>query len=138
MPLERLVRGSVMSLTSRTLPTDAKNSSKSLGLILAASCMQNTVRLSRSSGVNSGDFSRRWRLRERFFSRDLERLFERDPLRRRSRLRLLSRERLRLRSRFRSLLRLRLLLLSFFFLLKFKINFKKKNFDFFIYFLPRL
>jgi hypothetical protein len=100
--------------------------------------MQNTVRLSRSSGVNSGDFSRRWRLRERFFSRDLERLFERDPLRRRSRLRLLSRERLRLRSRFRSLLRLRLLLLSFFFLLKFKINFKKKNFDFFIYFLPRL
>lgn len=124
MPLERLVRGSVISLTSRTLPTDAKNSSRSLGRILAASCMQKTVRLSRSSGVSSGDFSRLWRLRERFLSRDLERLFDRDPLRLLSRLRFLSRDRLRLRFRFLSLLRLLLrlrlllLLLSFFFLLQ--------------------
>ena len=38
----------------RTLPTDEKNSSKSRGRIRADSCMQNTVRASRSSGVISG------------------------------------------------------------------------------------
>lgn len=38
-----------------TLPTAEKNSSKSRGRIRAASCMQNTVRASRSSGVSSGD-----------------------------------------------------------------------------------
>jgi hypothetical protein len=39
----------------QTLPTAEKNSSKSRGRIRAASCMQNTVRASRSSGVSSGD-----------------------------------------------------------------------------------
>lgn len=34
-----------------TLPTAEKNSSRSLGLILAASCMQNTVRASLSSAL---------------------------------------------------------------------------------------
>lgn len=34
-----------------TFPTAEKNSSRSLGLILAASCMQNTVRASLSSGL---------------------------------------------------------------------------------------
>uniref|UniRef100_A0A915ISJ6 Uncharacterized protein n=1 Tax=Romanomermis culicivorax TaxID=13658 RepID=A0A915ISJ6_ROMCU len=36
-----------------TRPTEEKNSSKSLGLIVRASCIQNIVLMSRSSGVNS-------------------------------------------------------------------------------------
>lgn len=39
------------NLGHHTFPTAEKNSSRSLGLILAASCMQNTVRASLSSGL---------------------------------------------------------------------------------------
>jgi hypothetical protein len=38
-----------------TFPTGEKKSSKSRGLILFESCIQKTVRMSLSSGVNSGD-----------------------------------------------------------------------------------
>lgn len=41
-------------LTSRTLPTAEKKSSKSRGRMRAASCIQNTVRASRSSGDKFG------------------------------------------------------------------------------------
>lgn len=58
MPLKRLVLLHLMSLTSRTFPTDEKNSSRSLALILWDNCMQNTVRISRSSGVSSSGFPR--------------------------------------------------------------------------------
>lgn len=51
IPLERLEFLSEIILTSRTFPTVEKNSSKSLGRILAASCMQKTVLASLSSGV---------------------------------------------------------------------------------------
>lgn len=39
------------NMQTQTFPTAEKNSSRSRGRILAASCMQNTVRASRSSGV---------------------------------------------------------------------------------------
>lgn len=41
----------VQSIDKQTFPTAEKNSSRSRGRILAASCMQNTVRASLSSGV---------------------------------------------------------------------------------------
>ena len=53
LPINNITR--LMSLEIFTLPTDEKNSSKSRGRILAASCIQKTVRASRSSGVSSGD-----------------------------------------------------------------------------------
>lgn len=53
MPLNRFVLLHVISLTSRTLPTLEKNSSKSLARILCDSCMQKTVLASRSSGLKS-------------------------------------------------------------------------------------
>ena len=37
----------------RTFPTEEKNSSRSLALILCDNCIQNTVRASRSSGDSS-------------------------------------------------------------------------------------
>lgn len=51
--LESLLKVFEITLTSLllTFPTVEKNSSRSLGRILAASCMQNTVRASLSSGV---------------------------------------------------------------------------------------
>lgn len=53
IPLNRRVLLHVMSLTSRTLPTAEKNSSKSRARILWESCIQNTVRASLSSGAKS-------------------------------------------------------------------------------------
>lgn len=53
IPLNRRVLLHVINLTSRTLPTAEKNSSKSLARILADNCMQNTVRASLSSGARS-------------------------------------------------------------------------------------
>ncbi len=108
--------------TSRTLPHPLKKSSRSLGLIRLDSCMQKTVRMSRSSGVNSGERTRlggvrEWRrrrslerdllLRRRSFERELRRRWSLErsldrPLRRRSRERLLRR-----RARSRELLRSR-------------------------------
>lgn len=41
----------VQTIDKQTFPTAEKNSSRSRGRILAASCMQNTVRASLSSGV---------------------------------------------------------------------------------------
>lgn len=79
-----------MSRTSRTFPQPLKKSSRSLGLMRLESCMQKTVRMSRSSGVSSGERTRfggvrecrrrRSRERERLLrrrSRDLERLLRR-------------------------------------------------------------
>ena len=107
-----------MRRTSRTLPHPLKKSSRSLGLIRLDSCMQKTVRMSRSSGVNSGERTRlggvrEWRrrrslerdllLRRRSFERELRRRWSLDRLlRRRSRERLLRR-----RARSRELLRSR-------------------------------
>lgn len=45
------IKKKFQNASSFTFPTVEKNSSKSLGLILAASCIQNTVRASLSSGV---------------------------------------------------------------------------------------
>lgn len=53
MPLNLLVLLHVISLTSLTLPTELKNSSKSLALILCDSCITNTVLASLSSGLSS-------------------------------------------------------------------------------------
>ncbi len=53
MPLNRFVLLHVINLISRTLPTLEKNSSKSRDRIRCESCMQNTVRASRSSGLKS-------------------------------------------------------------------------------------
>ena len=64
MPLDRLVRGSVMSRTSLTLPHGIKNSSRSRGRIRFDNCIQNTVLTSLSSGVSSGDRTRFGGVRE--------------------------------------------------------------------------
>ena len=48
-PLYFVVKANLGTLT---FPTEEKNSSRSLLLILAANCMQNTVRASFSSGVS--------------------------------------------------------------------------------------
>lgn len=55
MPLKRLVLLHVIILTSLTLPTEEKNSSKSLALIRCDSCITNTVLASRSSGDRSSN-----------------------------------------------------------------------------------
>lgn len=59
IPLNLLVLLHVISLTSLTLPTDEKNSSKSLALILCESCIQKTVRRSLSSGGRSSSLGSR-------------------------------------------------------------------------------
>lgn len=53
IPLKRLVLLQVISRTSRTLPTELKNSSKSLARIRCDNCIQNIVLASRSSGLIS-------------------------------------------------------------------------------------
>lgn len=53
MPLNRFVLLHVINLISRTLPTLEKNSSKSRDRIRWDSCIQKTVRASRSSGLKS-------------------------------------------------------------------------------------
>lgn len=55
MPLNLLVLLHVINLTSLTLPTELKNSSRSLARILCDNCIQNTVRASLSSGLNSSN-----------------------------------------------------------------------------------
>lgn len=61
IPLKRFVLLHVIKRTSRTFPTLEKNSSKSRARIRCESCIQNTVRASRSSGLKSsgGDLSPR-------------------------------------------------------------------------------
>lgn len=51
--IQEIYNNTIMHI-NHTFPTEEKNSSKSLGRILAASCMQNTVLASLSSGVKSG------------------------------------------------------------------------------------
>lgn len=53
IPLKRFVLLHVINRMSRTLPTLEKNSSKSRDRIRCDSCMQKTVRASRSSGLRS-------------------------------------------------------------------------------------
>lgn len=53
MPLKRLVLLHTIILTSLTLPTELKNSSRSLARILWESCMTKTVLASLSSGLKS-------------------------------------------------------------------------------------
>lgn len=55
MPLKRLVLLHTIILTSRTLPTELKNSSRSLERILWDSCITKTVLASRSSGLSSSN-----------------------------------------------------------------------------------
>lgn len=61
IPLKRFVLLHVIRRTSLTFPTLEKNSSKSRARIRCESCIQNTVRASRSSGLKSsgGDRSPR-------------------------------------------------------------------------------
>jgi hypothetical protein len=94
-----------------TLPTDEKNSSRSLALTLCESCMQKTVLASLSSGVNSSNLEKT-KFRIDFTSSKQQFYFSRSLLGPSTSgegdLRCLSRLRLRL-LRVRSLLRLRLL-----------------------------
>lgn len=113
IPLNLLVLLHVISLTSRTLPTDEKNSSRSLARMRCESCMQNTVRKSLSSGGSSSSFDSKPRDLERYsVAGSLSMLFSfrGGPSRLRSRSRLMCS--LSLLRSLPSLSRLRLLSLS--------------------------